>query len=217
MLRVARATADMTQQELADHLGVSLRSIGNWERGPVVPAKYWAQIRTLFPDLITEESRRALVEEMLLGRNRLKHETATSEGIDNMVALVEASLSAIHLAEMAVRVGVHPAAVIDLVQGTINIVLDSGAITLPLPGGDTVYESVVNRGSEIASRAVEQFTPPKRRGHYLEMAAQKAQLREKDRYVGAPVQDDLHAADLRDEFDLAASDDASAVDPNREP
>jgi len=35
--------------------------------------------------------------------------------------------------------------------------------------------------------------------------------------VGGVAQNDLHAADLQDDFDLAASDDASAVDPNREP
>lgn len=35
--------------------------------------------------------------------------------------------------------------------------------------------------------------------------------------VGGAAQDELHAADLRNDFDLAASDDASAVDPTREP
>lgn len=35
--------------------------------------------------------------------------------------------------------------------------------------------------------------------------------------VGGVAQNDLHAADLQDDFDLAASDDASAVDPDREP
>lgn len=35
--------------------------------------------------------------------------------------------------------------------------------------------------------------------------------------VGGATEDDNHAADLREDFDLAASDDASAVDPNREP
>lgn len=35
--------------------------------------------------------------------------------------------------------------------------------------------------------------------------------------AGGVAQNDLHAADLQKDFDLAASDDASAVDPAREP
>lgn len=36
-IRTQRERLQMTQQELADHVGVSMRTIGNWERGETVP------------------------------------------------------------------------------------------------------------------------------------------------------------------------------------
>jgi hypothetical protein len=31
----------LTQSEVAEKLGVSLRTVGNWERGQVIPRKHW--------------------------------------------------------------------------------------------------------------------------------------------------------------------------------
>lgn len=36
-IRTQRERLQLTQQELADHVGVSMRTIGNWERGETVP------------------------------------------------------------------------------------------------------------------------------------------------------------------------------------
>lgn len=36
-IRTARDAAGMTQQELATQLGVTLRTVGNWERGESIP------------------------------------------------------------------------------------------------------------------------------------------------------------------------------------
>lgn len=217
MLRDARTTADMTQQDLAESLGVAVRTVGNWERGPMVPPKYWIQVRNLFPSLISDETRRAFAEEMTIGRNRARNQLNTNDGYDRMIAILDTAVASIDLADNAAKVGVHPLAVIDLVQATVNIVIESGAVSLPLPDGRSVSEAVINRGVAIAQRAVDEFVPDGRRGYALELAAPRAQLREKEQNVGAPVQDDMHAADLREDFDLAASDDATAVDPDREP
>lgn len=39
-LRAARVNADLTQQEVADKIGVSKHTINNWERGRTKPKKY---------------------------------------------------------------------------------------------------------------------------------------------------------------------------------
>lgn len=54
----------MTQQELADALSVSLRTVGNWERTGVVPRKHWGAVEAVFGAIDptpahTNESRRA--------------------------------------------------------------------------------------------------------------------------------------------------------------
>lgn len=51
-LRTARERRGWTQRELADALGVTFRSIGNWERGEV-PATREARIRDVLGDDLT--------------------------------------------------------------------------------------------------------------------------------------------------------------------
>lgn len=46
-IRAARERARMSQQELADKLEVSLRTVGNWERGETVPRNRLAAINEL--------------------------------------------------------------------------------------------------------------------------------------------------------------------------
>lgn len=43
-IRLARQRAGLTQQELAQQIGVSMRTIGNWERGDTVPQRHAARI-----------------------------------------------------------------------------------------------------------------------------------------------------------------------------
>lgn len=47
-LRLAREHAGKTQAELAEDVGVSLRTVGNWERGSVIPRKHWARLGDIF-------------------------------------------------------------------------------------------------------------------------------------------------------------------------
>lgn len=43
-IRTARQRAGLTQQQLATQIGVSQRTIGNWERGETVPQRHAARI-----------------------------------------------------------------------------------------------------------------------------------------------------------------------------
>lgn len=52
-LRVARENEGLTQKDVAEALGVSLRSIGNWERAGMVHRKHWPALRRLFPRIDT--------------------------------------------------------------------------------------------------------------------------------------------------------------------
>lgn len=49
-LRAAREAAHMTQQQVADRVDKTLRSVGNWERAAAVPRSAEARIRAAFPE-----------------------------------------------------------------------------------------------------------------------------------------------------------------------
>lgn len=46
-IRAARETRGLTQSELAQLVGVSMRTVGNWERGESVPRTREARLRTI--------------------------------------------------------------------------------------------------------------------------------------------------------------------------
>lgn len=49
-IRAARERAGLTQEELGAALGVSLRTVGNWERGATVPRNREAALRRVLAD-----------------------------------------------------------------------------------------------------------------------------------------------------------------------
>lgn len=49
-IRRARERANLTQEELAERVGVSLRTVGNWERGSSVPRSREGMIRAVLGD-----------------------------------------------------------------------------------------------------------------------------------------------------------------------
>lgn len=49
-IRQARERARLTQEQLAQALGVSLRTVGNWERGASVPRSSEARVRHVLAD-----------------------------------------------------------------------------------------------------------------------------------------------------------------------
>ena len=52
-LRDARSRSGLSQEELAVELGVTLRTIGNWERGAGVPSNREAKVRDALGDHLT--------------------------------------------------------------------------------------------------------------------------------------------------------------------
>ncbi|PSS43621.1 hypothetical protein C6401_10840 [Arthrobacter woluwensis] len=60
-IRAARERAGLTQTELANQLGVSLRSVGNWERGEHPPRNREAAIRAILAGFMDDSPRAAPV------------------------------------------------------------------------------------------------------------------------------------------------------------
>lgn len=56
-IRDARERAGLTQEQLAQRVGVTLRTVGNWERGASVPRNRLARIREVLPDLDRTDDR----------------------------------------------------------------------------------------------------------------------------------------------------------------
>lgn len=56
-IRDARERAGLTQEQLAQRVGVTLRTVGNWERGASVPRNRLARIREVLPDLDRSDDR----------------------------------------------------------------------------------------------------------------------------------------------------------------
>lgn len=54
-IKAARVAAGMSQQQLADALGINLRTAGNWERTGAVPALRVANLRQVLPGLNAEQ------------------------------------------------------------------------------------------------------------------------------------------------------------------
>ena len=70
-LAAARNRARLTQQQLADRLGVTLRSVGNWERSQAVPSGAESKVRDVLasqlgnqPDLLSSVSDARLLAEI---------------------------------------------------------------------------------------------------------------------------------------------------------
>lgn len=102
--RARREQAGLTQQEAAERLGVALRTIGNWERGNVIPQRHWAGIEEMFDEearwdaaypsaiVVTERAPRArdasqlatIVRERRLDRGWGKEEAARRAGLSSI-------------------------------------------------------------------------------------------------------------------------------------
>lgn len=60
----ARTSAGMTQQQLANTLGVSLRSVGNWERAEQVPRSAEAKVWKLLGNYLLEDQHPAVSSDL---------------------------------------------------------------------------------------------------------------------------------------------------------
>lgn len=61
-IRAARERARMSQQELAKKVGVSLRTVGNWERGESIPRNREHALRQVLQDLDESQALRSPLE-----------------------------------------------------------------------------------------------------------------------------------------------------------
>lgn len=100
-IREARERAGLTQQELATRLGVTLRTIGNWERGATVPKNRQAAIRAFLaprdapePGLHSASDAELLAEiarRFARGREDYSHDTAPMNRAGGGPAVVDVS------------------------------------------------------------------------------------------------------------------------------
>jgi DNA-binding transcriptional regulator YiaG len=67
-IRAGRERMGMTQQELAEHVGVSLRTVGNWERGESVPRSRLAVLADVLEIEDPREEAREFGREALIKR-----------------------------------------------------------------------------------------------------------------------------------------------------
>ncbi|WP_227488183.1 helix-turn-helix transcriptional regulator [Brachybacterium subflavum] len=51
-IRAARQRAGLTQQQLAERVGVTMRTVGNWERGETLSERYAARLASVLDGLI---------------------------------------------------------------------------------------------------------------------------------------------------------------------
>ncbi len=56
VIRKARQRAGLSQKELAEKVGVHMRSVGNWERGETVPRNREAKIRDVLAEWLPDEA-----------------------------------------------------------------------------------------------------------------------------------------------------------------
>lgn len=168
-LRAARQNARMTQQELADGLGIALRTVGNWERGGAVPRKHWKQIVELLPQADRSEAprrstpaepeeRERMVNDLYRAVQRLRAQAASAEDpnafVDKVLRLYEGAVKALDWAEEAVEVGVDPALIRDFTSALVAVAIDSGTVGMLARSDDVdAITTIVYRAADISARA----------------------------------------------------------------
>jgi transcriptional regulator with XRE-family HTH domain len=71
-LRDARALAGKTQREVADMIGMSVRSVNDWENGGNLTRKAEVKIRAVLGDFLPPESSESIREELRQSARRLE-------------------------------------------------------------------------------------------------------------------------------------------------
>lgn len=144
-LRHARERAGLTQQEVADAAGVSLRTVSNWERSGNVPRKYWEALVATLPGSgipITESGHQQLgsgtdadalaaaSRKLAAVRDRVRAyaELGMSEVeiVQHHLELVQHIEHGLDGVELANELGVNPALLRDLLDLLLSILLDAG-------------------------------------------------------------------------------------------
>lgn len=217
-LRTARRVANLTQTELAEILGVSKRTVVNWEReGGGVPPRSESQVRGALdfsymegrevdpsvkdlldpaPVGVDPDLRNDIAEQIFEGSKRAQRlRAADREGASRFLAdTIIGARDTIQFAEAASRAGAHPATVLKLIEGAMAAVIETGAGSIPGEPAQIFIEDVVTRGGAVAREAVANFEPGSSRAFdYVDMGS-RAELRKKEAAADSDTQDDVGRA-----------------------
>jgi DNA-binding XRE family transcriptional regulator len=166
-LRDARKHAHLSQQALAETLGVSLRTIGNWERGQFIHPNNWHTIRKTFPGInetdtpivtdandpdvawiateIAKTQSRAIKQAKQLS---VEHSsTLHAQMAENIDTIFDFALNAAEL-------GADPELVNQLAITAFNTLLDTGTLNIITKAADPGYvQRIMNRIITIQNAA----------------------------------------------------------------
>lgn len=151
---------------------VSLRSVGNWERGGAVPRKYWEGLREILPAAWQDPTpprgtgvrdvaqRDSLARDLLEARKRASQRRelglSAEELAEMHLAFASAATRALDFAEQAIDLGVHYDIVKSITDAVVNAVIDSGTLSLLSQAQDADMNPIrdyIDRTSEINYRA----------------------------------------------------------------
>lgn len=143
-LRAAREAAGMTQQQVAEAAGVSLRTARYWEEKDRVPNKYWATLMDFLPgsrvDLAKEgeivdgdDEEKAVAKmrgKLVQNRAKLLHYEnlglSEDEIVQNHLRVVEGVEAMLDTITLAHEIGVSPQLLRDGADLTVGILTDAG-------------------------------------------------------------------------------------------
>lgn len=168
-LRSAREAAHLTQQQIADRVGVSLRTVGNWERSSddAVPRKWWSGVRRVLPkadidvamklppklnlDIDGEDFRADLQSSV---RRVFGNGPLSAKQIEDLAALYDGAAETLDWAELAADSGVDPELIRQLTTAVVSIVIDSGTYSVfNITKTHDPLQEIIFRASQIAARA----------------------------------------------------------------
>ncbi|MBT2503011.1 helix-turn-helix transcriptional regulator [Curtobacterium sp. ISL-83] len=188
----------MTQQELAEKVGSSLRTIGNWERSGVVPRKWWSGIKSALPaaevelpipprqdrGTAHEEDRNDLADAMSDAINRFRQrasEGGAEQAVEQQIEIYEGAVDTLDWAEIAIAAGVDSDLIGQLTAAVVSVFIDAGTLGLMrrVPEPLNPMTTIVYRAAAIAEHA-RQVNPARPQAPRLSMPANVAPVVEDD-------------------------------------
>lgn len=203
-LRTARRMANLTQSELAGRIGVSKRTVVNWERhGAMVPERAESTVREVLdfsileseagdaPDLLASDAtpsgvdpalRDEIYERIFEGSKRAFHmrKGNPDEAAHLLADTIIGAREAVKFAENASKAGAHPGTVMKIIEGAMAAVVETGAGAIQGTAAQIFIEDVIGRGAQVARQAVNDYVPGDvQQFDYVDMGMREG-LREKE-------------------------------------
>lgn len=179
-LRTARRVANLTQAELAEKIGVSKRTVVNWERdGAHVPARSETRVaEALEASAIAADAQNkggtgdSGIVQAGLRRALSRFEEDGNAGVQSLADVIRHSVDAVALAEAASVSGAHPLNVIKLLEATMSVVAETGGLGIP-EVSERLINEVLIRSGDVGRRAVEEFRELNRDPQFVSMNAER--------------------------------------------